>query len=177
MIFVHAFNSRSMTDELIEARIAQRELDLGVAELADDVRVRVAHGGERVPELVADAGRELADGRQLLRPGERLVRGLKAGESALERDRLVLLADRERLRLSAAIRDVVHLVDAAEAAENEDDVLVDHPEGVLDEPPPLGVEDAVYGLGPEDPSEEVVGRHDDSGRDENRPIAVKCEEG
>ena len=48
---------------------------------------------------------------------------------------------------------------------------------MLEEAPPLGVDEAVDRLGPEDAADEVVGRDDDRGRHEHAPVAIEGEEG
>ena len=72
-----------------------------------------------------------------------------------------------------ALGGVLHLHDAAAAGDDEEDVLEDHPGGVLQPAPLTRDQHAVDRLRPEDAAQQVIERHDDGGGNQDTPVAIK----
>src|SRR5438874_3066605 len=96
----------------------------------------------------------------------------RVGGGPLQYRRVAPLVLRERLQLGPPLRHDPHVLLAAPAGEDEERDAEHDPEGVLQEPPPLRVGDAVHRLGPEDPAEEVIGRHHHGACDQDGPVPI-----
>jgi hypothetical protein len=66
-----------------------------------------------------------------------------------------------------------HLAMTFEDAHHQHDVFEDHPEGVLEESPPLGIGGAVDRLRPEQAAEQMIAGHDDGRADQQLPVAIE----
>ena len=79
--------------------------------------------------------------------------------------------------LGRPLGDVAHLAHAAPDGDEKEGVLEEDPSRVFEPAPVAHREYAVDRLRPEHSAQEVVGGHDDGGRDEHPPVPVEGKEG
>jgi hypothetical protein len=118
---------------------------------------------------VTNAGGEAPDRCQLLGTQQRVLRGR-------ELSRLEAFTLGQPLHRRLSLGDLPHLVAASDASEHQHRVFEEHPAGVLEKPPPLGIDDPIDRLGPVQLPHQVVGRHRHRGRDQDAPIAIERQE-
>ncbi len=151
--------------EILDGRL----LDFGGGDAERDV-----DGIEDVPDVVENGGGDLRHAGGTSGFEEFLLGGLKLLRAFADFvfDGVVALFEQRLAR-----GDVAHFADALDAGGDEEDVFINDPSGVFKSAPERGREDAIDRHGEENSPEQVIGRDDGGGGDENAPITIKCKKG